>query len=188
MVVGVVIRLPPEAMVPLLIGLAALALLLFAGRRFAEWKARSPASAATFGLGAAALLTAGALFLLYRCLTNQSDPNNEGVGQINFTDAPIAGFLAGIAALFWRMGNQRFVGVAVGGGLGALMIAKPFLWPVIRVYTDDGGGRSARDLIDPEHIMFLGPGVFAIILGLAALLRPAVQQTRTVVHGRTPGP
>jgi hypothetical protein len=187
MVVGVVIRLPAEALIPLLVGLAALAVLLFAGTRLAEWKASSPASAAKFGLGAAALLTAGALFLLFRCLTNQSDPNNEGFGQINFTDAPTAGFLAGVAALFWRMGNQRFVGFAAGGGLGALMMAKPFVWPVIVVYTYGGGGSRTRDLIDPEHLMFLGPGLFAIILGLVAVRRP-VQQHRTVVHARTPGP
>ena len=66
------------------------------------------------------------------------------------------------------------------------MMAKPFVWPVIRVYTDGGVGSRARDLIDPEHIMFLGPGLFAVILGIAALRRPA--QTRTVVHGRTLGP
>ena len=171
-VVGVVIKIPPEAVVPLLIGVTALAILLFAGTKLAEWKTSSPASASKFGLGVAALLTAGALYMLVRCLTNQMDPNSPGTGQINFTDAPIAGFLIGIAALFWRMGNQRFIGAGVGVGLGALMMAKPFIWPVIVVYEYNGGGSRQRDLIDPEHLMFLGPGLFAIILGLVALRRP----------------
>jgi hypothetical protein len=170
--VGVVIRVPPEALIPLLVGITALGILMFAGTRLAAWKARSPAAAATFGLGAAALLTAGACFLLVRCLTNQMDPNSEGTGQINFTDAPIAGFLATIAAMFWRMGNQRLVGAATGIGLGALMMAKPFAWPVIVTYAYEGGGRHERDLIDPEHLMFLGPGLVAIIFGLAVLRRP----------------
>ena len=52
-VLGVRIKLPPEAIIPLAIGVAALLVLLFAGSKLADWKARSPVAAARFGLIAA---------------------------------------------------------------------------------------------------------------------------------------
>ena len=168
-IIGIRIKIPPEAVVPLLIGLVALLILMFAGAKLADWKTSSPQSAARFGFGAAALFTAVAVYFLVRVLTNQSDPNNEGTGQINFTDAPVAGFMASLAAIFWRYANLRALSAAVGFGLGALMMAKPFVWPVIRVYEQ--GGSRARDLIDPEHIMFLGPGLVVVIATLVCVLK-----------------
>jgi 4-amino-4-deoxy-L-arabinose transferase-like glycosyltransferase len=165
-VLGVVIKIPREALIPLAIGVVALIILLFFGTKLAEWKARSPAAASRFGLVAAVLFTGVALYFLLRGLTNQSDPNNEGTGQINFTDAPIAGFLGALAAAFWRMANQRVVALVAGLVLGALMIAKPFVWPVMRQW--ENGRAYARGLIDPEHLMFWGPGVVVIVVALIA--------------------
>ena len=168
-VVGVVIRIPPEAVIPLAIGLAALVTLLFFGTKLAEWKARSPVAAARFGLIAAVLLTAAAMYFLVRCVTNQVDPNNDMPGNINFTDAPIAGFLAAVGTAMWRMANQRAVTLIVGLGIGGLMIAKSFIWPVISIGPT---WNHPRDMIDPEHIMFWGPGVVVVIVALVAGLRP----------------
>ena len=164
------IKIPPEAVIPLALATIALLVLIFAGTKLAEWKKRSPDSARRFGLVVAAAFTMGAVFFLARCLLNQSDPNNEGIGQITFTDAPTAGGLAALAAAFYRMADLRPVALLVGGGIGALMISKPFLWPVIRV-TEYGS--SPRDMMDPEHIMFFGPGVTAIIVALICLLKGA---------------
>lgn len=110
------IKIPPEAVVPLLIGIVALLTLIFFGSKLAAWKARSPQSAERFALGVAALLTAASVYFLLSCLTNQSDPNNEipGVTNITFTDAPIAGGMAALAAAFWRMASQRIVTLLIG--------------------------------------------------------------------------
>ena len=162
------IKIPPEAIVPLLIGITALAILVFFGSKLAEWKRRSPDAASRFGMIVAVLLTGSAVFFLTRGLTNQIDPNNEGTGQISFTDSPIAGGLAALGAVFWRMANLRFVSVIAGLGIGGLMMIKPFVWPVIRI-TEYGQG--PRGLNDPEHLMFLGPGLFVIIVALVAGLK-----------------
>ena len=168
------IKIPPEAIIPLAIGLTVLLTLVFFGTKLAAWKAQSPESAARFGLVTAGLFTAVSVFFLLRCLTNQSDPNNEIVGMTNitFTDAPIAGGMAAFAAGFWRMASQRLVALLIGGGIGVLMMAKPFVWPVLRQWDDSAP--YPRGMMDPEHIMFLGPGLLAIIVAvIAAKKKPA---------------
>ena len=170
-VLGVRIKIPPEAVIPLAIGVAALLVLLFFGTRLAAWKARAPDAAARFGLVAAGLLTAAAVFFLLRCVSNQSDPNNEmpGVENISFTDAPIAGFMAALAAVFWRYANQRIVAALIGFGIGVLMLVKTAVWPVMRIW--ETGERYPRGTMDPEHLMFWGPGVVVVIVTLVAVLR-----------------
>jgi len=160
------IKIPPEAVVPILIGGTALFILLFAGSKLADWKARAPDAASRFGLVVAGLFTSVAVFFLLGGLTNQIDPNNEGTGQINFTDAPTAGFMAAVACAFWRMANQRLVTLLIGLGIGVLMIAKPFVWPVMRIW--ETGQAYPRDTTDPEHLMFWGPGVVVVIVALIA--------------------
>jgi hypothetical protein len=167
---AVVIKIPAEAVVPLLIGTAALLVLLFAGSALASWKAKSPGAASKFGLVVAILLTGASIYFLARGLTNQSDPNNEGTGQINFTDAPIAGFLGAVSAAFWRMANLQIGSAIVGVGIGGLMLVKPFVWPVIVTY--DGHSRQ-RGMMDPEHIMFLGPAIVVIVVALVAWRKPS---------------
>ena len=57
------------------------------------------------------------------------------------------------------------VALLVGGGLGVLLMTKPFIWPVLIVHE---GGTWPRDMMDPEHIMFFGPGLLAIIAAVIA--------------------
>jgi hypothetical protein len=175
-VLGVVIRLPPEAFVPLMIGTAALLVLLFAGTALQAWKQRAPGPAKIFGLVLGAALTGASIYFLVRCIPNQSDPNNHGTGaNLSFTDPPVAAFLAAIGAAFWRFGEQRKLALVVGLGIGALMIAKPFIWPVIRSWSAESGSQRfpdhARGMMDPEHLVFLGTGVVVVITGLVAGLR-----------------
>ncbi len=176
-VLGIVIKLPPEALVPLLIGSAALLVLVFAGSALSAWKQRNKSAAAMFGKIVAGLLTAGALYFLSRCLWNQADPNNAGTGQLSFFDPPIAGFLASLAVGFWRMGEQRKIALWFGVAVGALMIAKPFIWPVIHVweaeYQSRGLTNHARGMLDPEHLEFFASGIVVLITGLIAGTRPA---------------
>jgi len=163
------IKLPPEAIVPMLIGTVALIILLAFGAALQRWKARAPGPAQMFGVIVGVLLTAAAVYFLINCLTNQSDPNNEGTGQISFIDPPVAGGMAALAAVFWRFGNQRLIGGVLGIAIGALMLAKPFVWPVIRDYNN--GHTRSRGMMDPEHLMFLGPGLLVLIVALIVLLR-----------------
>jgi NADH:ubiquinone oxidoreductase subunit 6 (subunit J) len=164
------IKIPPEAIVPLLLISIAIGILLVFGAKLAEWKRKHPQSAERFGLVVAAVFTGLSVYFMLHGLTNQSDPNNRivGVENINFTDAPIAGGMAALAAAFWRMASQRIVALLIGVGIGAVMLTKPFVWPVLSMHE---GGSWPRGTMDPEHIMFLGPGLVAIIVGLIAGLK-----------------
>jgi hypothetical protein len=170
---AVVIRLPPEAIPPLAIGLAALFVIIFFGSKLADWKARSPQHARVFGLVTGVLLTGASLYFLLHCLTNQVDPNNEMPNRINFTDAPIAGGMAALAVVFWRFANLKPVAGLVGAVVAALMYAKPFVWPVTRVWEvgEAEGHAYARGLMDPEHLMFLGPATLVVIVTIVCLAK-----------------
>jgi len=168
------IKIPAEAVVPLLLGIVALLILIFAGSALASWKDRNPAAARTFGLVFASVMTAVSLYFLSRCLWNQMDPNNEGTGQLNFLDPPIAGFMAACACAFWRMGDQAKVALGIGLVVGILMIIKPWVWPVISSYYSDYDKMThtrARGIIDPEHAEFIGSGIVVLVTGLIAGLK-----------------
>lgn len=185
-VLGVRINVPPEAVVPLLIGSIALATLIFAGSALAAWKERNPAAAKMFGMIVGGICLAVSAYFLSKCLLNQIDPNNEGTGQLEFLDAPIAGFMATIGALFWRMGDQPKVSLAIGVIVGGLMLVKPFVWPVIRTWTDSYGGDGPRSyprgMLDPEHLEFIGSGIVVLVTGLIAGLKAKVSPTPRAGH------
>jgi hypothetical protein len=171
-VLAVHIKIPAEAVVPLLIGVGALLVLVFAGGALASWKERNPKAASTFGLVMAVIMTGISIYFLTRCLWNQMDPNNEGTGQLQFMDPPIAGFMAACGAAFWRMGEQPKVALAIGILIGGLMLIKPWVWPVISDFY--GGGTHyvhARGLLDPEHAEFVGSGIVVLVTGLIAGLK-----------------
>ena len=175
-VLGVRIQVPPEAVVPILVGSIALAILIFAGSALAAWKQRNPAAARTFGMAVGSVCAVIAIYFLAKCLLIQIDPNSDVPGdKLQFFDPPIAGFMAALAAVFWRMGDQPKVSLAIGAIVGGLMIAKPFVWPVIVTYTESYGDHQVysrqRDLIDPEHAEFLGSGIVVLVTGLIAGLK-----------------
>ncbi|GEM_PF-4365180 len=169
---GVRIQVPPEAVVPIIVGGIALAVLIFAGSAFAGWKERNPSAATKFGMVIGTICIGISIYFLSKCLANQIDPNNEGTGQLQFLDPPLAGFMAAIGACFWRMGDQPKVALGIGIVIGGLMIAKPFIWPVIATWTESYGNRGtvshARGMLDPEHLEFIGSGIVVLVTGLVA--------------------
>jgi hypothetical protein len=124
-------------------------------------------------LAVAALLTGVAVYFLLHCLTNQVDPNNDMPGRINFTDAPIAGGMTALAVVCWRFANLRLVAGVIGAGIAGLMYAKPFVWPVMRVWEPGAaeGHAYARALTDPEHLMFLGPATLVVIVTIVVIAK-----------------
>jgi hypothetical protein len=183
---AVYIQVPPEAVVPLVIGSLALALLIFAGSALAKWTERNPAAARKFGFAVGTICLAISIFFLSRCLANQIDPNNEGTGQLQFLDPPIAAFMAALAAAFWRMAGQSRISLGIGLVIGGLMIAKPFIWPVIVTWSQTDGGyhtvTHARGLLDPEHAEFVGSGIVVLVVGLIAGLKAKRPPTRRGGH------
>lgn len=168
------VKIPAEAVVPLLVGTVALLVLLFAGSALASWKERNPSQARTFGLVVGVMMTCVSLYFLSRCLWNQSDPNNEGTGQLQFLDPPIAGFMAACACAFWRMGDQPKVALGLGLAIGLAMFVKPWVWPVIRSYYSEyehAQHTRSRGMLDPEHLEFLGSGLVVLVTGLVAGLK-----------------
>lgn len=173
---GVRIKLPPEALVPLLVGTAALLILVFAGSALASWKQRAPRSASTFGLVVASMCAVGAIYFLVKSVPNTMDPNSEGTGQMSLFDAPIGAFMAALACGFFRMGGKHKISLGFGLLVGVVLIAKPFILPVIVTYTESYGGRGtvshSRGLLDPEHAEFVVGGVVVLITGLITGAKP----------------
>lgn len=178
-VLAVRIKIPPEAVIPLLIGSAALLVLMFAGGALKAWKERSPGPASTFGLVVGALCAAGALYFLAKSIPNQIDPNSDGTGQMSHLDPPIGAFMAALACAFFRLGGRPKISLGLGLVVGIAMLVKPFVLPVIVTYANhssgSGGGivSHARGMLDPEHLEFLASGIVLIVVALVTGARLA---------------
>jgi hypothetical protein len=167
---GVVIKIPAEAVVPLLIGSVALMVLLFAGTSLAAWKQKRPETASKVGLVVAVALTGYALYVGATIIpAKYIDHGAPGQTTIGFLDGPIMGFTALIGALFWRFANQRWIALGVGLGIGLAMFGKPFILPLHGWYD---GHEHPWHFFDPEHLSFHGPGVAVMIAGLFAGSKP----------------
>jgi hypothetical protein len=167
---AVVIKVPPEAVVPLLVGSAALLVLLFAGAALKDWKDKHPEVAAKVGLVIAVALTGYALYVGARIIpAKYIDHGAPGETTIGFLDGPIMGFSALIGTLFWRFGNQRWIALGVGLGIGLAMFAKPFILPLYGWYDYH---EHPWHFFDPEHLSFHGPGLAVVIAGLIAGKKP----------------
>lgn len=163
---GVRIKIPPEAVVPLLVGTAALLVLVFAGGALKSWKDRSPGPASTFGLVVGSLCTIGAIYFLAKSIPNTIDPNSDGTGQLNHLDPPIGAFMTVLACAFFRMGGKPKIALVLGLVVGIAMLVKPFVLPVIVTYARyDGPGMVSRSrgMMDPEHLEFLGSGIVLLV-------------------------
>jgi hypothetical protein len=175
---GVHIKIPKEAVVPLLVGLGILLVMLFAGTALASWKRNHPKGAQIFGLVMALGLTGVAAYRL-AVLVPQGDENDrvhEGIQLVTMFDGPIVGFLAAIGVIMWRYANQRWVALGTGLVIGIALFAKPFIAPLSNIW--DGHARQ-RGTMDLEHIAFFAPGVILIIVALiVALPKPAVAAPR----------
>ena len=165
------IEIPPEAIVPVLIGIVTLLILIFAGAALADWKERRPKVAVTTGLVLAVALTGYVIYEAAMLLPEKYiDLGPPGHPPISLADGPILGFSAIIATLFWRFANQPKVSLALGVLLGVALIAKPFVIPLYSYFSS--GSERARGLTDPDTISILGPGVATLIAGLMVGLRP----------------
>jgi hypothetical protein len=183
-VLGVKITVPAEAVVPIIIGSIALAILIFSGSALASWKERNPAAAKMFGMIVGSICMIVSIIFLAKCLLVQIDPNSDAPGtKLEFFDPPLAAFMAAIGALFFRMGDQPKVALGIGLVVGGLMIAKPFIWPVIVTYTESYGDRGTysrqRGMLDPEHAEFIGSGIVVLVTGLIAGLKAKARPAST---------
>lgn len=183
-VLGVRIPIPAEAFVPLMIGLGALLVLIFAGSALKDWAVRSPGPANKFGLVVGSLCAAGAIYFLVKSIPNQMDPNSEGTGQLNHFDPPIGAFMTVLACAFYRMGGKPKISLWIGLVVGAAMLIKPFVLPVIVTYRDSYGGSStgivsrSRGMLDPEHLEFIGSGIVLLITAVLTGLKPIAPPPR----------
>jgi len=171
------IKIPPEAMIPLLIGVGALLVLVFAGGALKSWKDRSPGPASKFGLVVGSLCTVGAIYFLAKSIPNQIDPNSDGTGQLNHLDPPIGAFMTVLACSFFRMGGKPKISFGLGMLVGVAMLVKPFILPVIVTYAERSGAGSAlvsrsRTFLDPEHLEFIASGVVVIVTALITGAKP----------------
>lgn len=170
-VVAVKIPIPAEAVVPILIGIVALLVLIFAGGALATWKDKNPAVATKVGMAIALACTGYAIYTLARVVpeTDMNDRIHNGIQNVGFLDGPIAGFLGIIGAILWRYANQRWIALGSGGLIAIALLIKPLVFPLRHWYKDSA---HVWGLIDPEHLSFLGPGVAVAIAALVAGLSP----------------
>lgn len=165
------ISIPPEAVLPLVIGVVALLVLLFAGASLAEWKAKKPKAAATVGLVLAAGLSVFVIYKFAFLMPNKYiDLGPPDQPPISLADGPILGFTGVMATLFWRFANQRWIALGFGGLIGLALIAKPFVMPFVTWF--DYGSERARVLSDPDTLSILGPGIAMVVAALMAARAP----------------
>ena len=164
------IEVPPEAIVPLLIGMAILLVLIFAGAALQDWKERKPKAARTVGTIFAVLLSGYALYVFVTIMPNKYiDLGPPDQPPISLADGPILGFTAVIATLMWRFANQRWIALGFGGVIGVALILKPFVMPFVTWFSS--GSERARVISDPDTLSLLGPGVAVLIAALIAGLK-----------------
>ncbi len=167
------ISIPPEAVLPLAIGIGALLVLLFAGAALQSWKERKPAAARTVGTIAAVLMSGYAIYLAVFLLPNKYiDLGPADQAPISLADGPILGFTAVMATIMWRFASQRWVALAFGGVLGVALVLKPFVMPLVTHFSS--GSERARVISDPDTISILGPGLAVLVAALVCgLKKPA---------------
>ena len=171
-VLAVVIRLPAEAIVPLLIGAGVVLVLLFAGTALAQWKSTHPGAARIAGGVLGVMLTGAAAYMIFATILPmelENDKVHQGIQYFSFFDGPIYAFLTIIAVVMWRWADQRWVALGVGGALGAALFLKPFLVPIGH-YWD--GQTYMRSITDLEHLSYLGPGLVLLIATVVVFKTP----------------
>lgn len=171
---GIRIPVPSGAVVPLLAVVGIVIALAFASsamRAIKAIEATYPRGTRATAIVVALALVSGALYLLAKVLTEtlQYDPIYTGVLRVGFLEGPVIGGLAAIATMLWRFANQRWLALATGVGIGAALILKPFAWAL--THKDYRGGMATWGLTDPEHLVFLIPGLVAVITALAVVRR-----------------
>jgi hypothetical protein len=172
---AVVIKIPAEAVVPLLVGTGALLVLLFAGAKLKDWKDSHPAAAAKTGMVVAVLFSAFALWVAVRVVpAHWIDFGKPGDAKIGFLDGPIMGFSALMGTIFWRFANQRQIALGFGLLIGLALATKPFIFPLHTYYAFGSETPHERvwSLMDPEHLSVFGPGIAVVIAALIAGKRP----------------
>jgi hypothetical protein len=186
------IKIPAEAIVPMLIGLVALLVLIFAGAALADWKVRNPKPAKITGLVFAIGLTGFALFKLIMVVpqTDENDPIHEGVYNVTLFDGPILGFCALVAVIMWGYAGMRKVALGFGLAVAAAMIAKPLVWPMFHHYTSSTSDYKGhlRDFTDLEHLGFTGPAIAVLIAALVVGLGRDRAPVRRMPYPQPPYP
>jgi len=165
------IKIPPEAVIPLLIAMVGIVILLAFGAALARWKAKNPRTAEVVGIVVAVGLTGFTGYMLATIVpAKYIDHGAPGHKTLGFLDGPIAGISALGATVFWRFANRRWVALGVGLAAGLALFIKPFVSPLYGWY--EGYGSEAHEhpwsFMDPEHLSFHGPGVAVIIAALIA--------------------
>jgi hypothetical protein len=164
------ISIPPEAILPLAIGVGALLVLLFAGAALASWKERKPQAARTVGTVAAALLSGYAVYLLAYLLPNKYiDLGPPDQPPISLADGPILGFCAVMATIMWGFAERRKVALGFGGVVGAALVLKPLIKPLVSYFSS--GSERVRSLMEIDTLSVLGPGIAVVIAALVVGLK-----------------
>jgi hypothetical protein len=169
-VLAVVIRIPPEAVVPLLIICGILIFLGVGGSMLANWQAKHPDQARIAGYLFGAAFTGYAVWRLTQIvpLTYENDRVHLGVYYFSFFDGSVVAACGLMAAIMWRWAGQRWVGLGAGAGIAAALIAKPFIYPLIHLWDESDGSITEhhRALMDLEHLSYIGPGIVCLIVAL----------------------
>ena len=168
-VLAVVIRIPAEAVVPLLIVCGILIFLGVGGSMLANWQAKHPGPARVAGYLFGAAFTGYAVWKLAQCLpiTEENSREHLGVYYFSWLDGSIAAACGLMAAIMWRWAGQRWVGFGAGAGIAAALIAKPFMYPLVHLWESDGViTEHHRTLMDLESLSYVLPGIACAIVAL----------------------
>ena len=159
------IKLPAEAVVPLLIGIAILCVLAFGGSALATFKQQHPGAARIVGYVAGALCSALTIYRLMQIIpqTELRDPVHTGISLASPFDALIAGFIATMSVIMWGWARQRWLALVFGLGVGVELFIKPFVFALGDSYE---GERYVMGMDDPEHLSYFAGGLVVLVTAL----------------------
>ena len=164
------IKIPAEAVIPLLLIMAAILLLVFASKGLGALHERSPQAAMILGLSLGGVASAVAIYLTVKIVPTRqaNDLVHEGIQLVSLFDAVIAAFAGAVAGIMWRYAGQRWLGAGTATAIAGALIAKPFKWPLVHYW--DGRGHEFSPTSE-THLFFLLSGV---ALAVVAILPAAI--------------
>lgn len=166
---GVKIPIPAELAVAVIVIVVVIIAIALAGSAMQGMRTTRPRGTRIASGIVATGLTGLAIYLLTTVMLQRAETDYGDVVQNATVVGALVGGLALAATVLWRFADHRAIAAITGGALGAALVAKPIAWPL--QYDLYQVGMVTRSLADTEHLLFLIPGVVALITGLVVARR-----------------
>ncbi|MBA3537994.1 MAG: hypothetical protein H0T79_00045 [Deltaproteobacteria bacterium] len=165
------IKIPAEALVPLLLIICALVILVLVGKGLGALQQANPQGARILGFVLGGFASAVAIYLTVKIVPTRqaNDLVHEGIQLVSLIDAVVAAAAGAIAGVMWRYAGQRWLGAGTATAIAIALIAKPFKWPLVHYW--DGVPHEFSPTSE-THLFFLLSGVALAVVALILAVTP----------------